>query len=124
MLFFFRALAQIFAEVVDIPLLVLHFCQLAGKGTIFTPEAMALLCCYHWPGNVRELENVVIKVITFCGKRIFPEDVSRHLRLSEHQGGEPLSESEGDDDRAGLILIVSRATLHGRLLPKLSGSPC
>jgi two-component system response regulator HydG len=69
----------------DITLLVAHFCQRAGKGTIITPEAMDALRHYKWPGNVRELESVINKLITFCGKRIFPEDVLRYIQVPKRR---------------------------------------
>jgi DNA-binding NtrC family response regulator len=69
----------------DIPLLVAHFCRRAGKGTIITPEAMNVLRHYTWPGNVRELESVINKLITFCGKRIFPEDVQKYIQVPKRR---------------------------------------
>src|SRR5215813_3742218 len=69
----------------DIPLLVAHFCRRAGKGTIVTPEAMDVLRQYKWPGNVRELESVINKFITFCGKRIFPEDVQKYIQVPKRR---------------------------------------
>src|SRR5262245_50300147 len=69
----------------DIPLLVAHFCRLAGKGIIITPEAMNALRQYTWPGNVRELESVINKLITFCGKRIFPEDVQQYIQIPKRR---------------------------------------
>jgi len=69
----------------DIPLLVTHFCLRAGKGIIITPEAMDVLRHYRWPGNVRELESVVNKLITFCGKRIFPEDVQKYIQVPKRR---------------------------------------
>lgn len=72
----------------DLPLLVTYFCQRAGKGTVITPEAMDELRQYKWPGNVRELESVINRLITFSGRRIFPEDVQRYIqtpkRKAEH----------------------------------------
>ncbi len=72
----------------DLPLLVAHFCQRTGKGTIITPEAMDELRRYKWPGNVRELESVINRLITFSGRRIFLEDVQRYIqtpkRKAEH----------------------------------------
>jgi transcriptional regulator with GAF, ATPase, and Fis domain len=67
----------------DIPLLVAHFTERIGKGTIFTPEAMQLLCRHPWPGNVRELESVVHKLIAYGGKHIYAEDVARYLSPQE-----------------------------------------
>ncbi len=69
----------------DIPLLVAHFCRRAGRGIIITPEAMDGLRHYTWPGNVRELESVVKKLITFCGKRIFPEDVQQFIQVPKRR---------------------------------------
>jgi len=69
----------------DIPLLAEFFCERAGKGTIITPEAMALLCSYDWPGNVRELESVISKLANFSGRGIFPEDVQSHIRVQPHR---------------------------------------
>lgn len=69
----------------DIPLLVAHFCRRGGKGIIVTPEAMNVLRQYKWPGNVRELESVVNKLITFCGKRIFSEDVQQYIHVPKRR---------------------------------------
>ncbi len=63
----------------DIPLLVEYFCQRAGKGTIFTDEALQLLSHYHWPGNVRELESIIHKLIAYGGTCIYSADVERYL---------------------------------------------
>lgn len=70
-------------RVEDIPLLVAHFAERIGKGTIFTPEAMQLLCRHSWPGNVRELESVVQKLVAYAGKHISAEDVARYLSPQE-----------------------------------------
>ena len=67
----------------DIPLLVTHFAERIGKGTIFTAEALQLLCRHHWPGNVRELESVVQKLVAYAGKYIYAEDVVRYLSPQE-----------------------------------------
>jgi transcriptional regulator with GAF, ATPase, and Fis domain len=72
-------------RVEDIPLLVEHFCRRAGKGTIFTPDAMATMCRHRWPGNVRELERAVNKLTTYCGRRVFPDDIRCHAPLPEER---------------------------------------
>ena len=72
-------------RVEDIPLLVEYFCWRAGKGTIFTPEAMAMMCRHKWPGNVRELERAVNKLTTYCGRRVFPDDIRCHVPLPEER---------------------------------------
>lgn len=57
----------------DVPLLVQHFlekfAQANGKAApTFTPEAMRLLVAHEWKGNVRELENLIERVVAFCGQ--------------------------------------------------------
>jgi DNA-binding NtrC family response regulator len=69
----------------DIPLLVAHFTQRMGKGTIFSAEAMQRLCRHQWPGNVRELESVVQKLMAYAGKYITAEDVARYLPPTERE---------------------------------------
>lgn len=50
----------------DIPLLVTHFLNRAGRRMSLTPDAMQALCAHDWPGNVRELENVVERAIALA----------------------------------------------------------
>lgn len=78
-------------RVEDIPLLISYFCQRAGRGLEIAPEAMELLCAYDWPGNVRELESVITKLATFCGHRIFAEDVLQQLPIPAHRVHQPIS---------------------------------
>jgi DNA-binding NtrC family response regulator len=59
----------------DIAPLVEHFCAREGNGMVIAPAALELLCAYEWPGNVRELENVIGKLATHFGRRIYPDDV-------------------------------------------------
>jgi two-component system NtrC family response regulator len=49
----------------DIPLLVGHFLQKHGGGSVVTVDAaaQAALTAYDWPGNVRELENAVERML-------------------------------------------------------------
>jgi two-component system, NtrC family, response regulator AtoC len=78
-------------RVEDIPLLIQYFSQRNEKSIEILPAAMDLLCAYEWPGNVRELESVVNKLATFCGHRIFPEDVLHHLPIPKHRINQPIS---------------------------------
>lgn len=70
----------------DIPLLIEYFCHRTGKGTAFTPEAMAMMCRHRWPGNVRELERAVKKLATYCSRRVFPDDIQEHLAIPDEAG--------------------------------------
>ncbi len=46
-------------RVKDLPLLVEHFIDLAGRTFSVDPDSYPKLSRYNWPGNVRELKNVV-----------------------------------------------------------------
>jgi DNA-binding NtrC family response regulator len=95
-------------RVEDIPLLVEHFCRRAGKGTIFMPEAMAMMCRHKWPGNVRELERAVNKLTTYCGRRVFLDDVHCHVPLPDERG------TRRADERTRLFLSgLLNATARG-----------
>jgi len=55
----------------DIPLLINHFIDRAGKDIDrpikgITPEAMHCLIDYHWPGNIRELQNAIQYAFVKC----------------------------------------------------------
>jgi NtrC-family two-component system response regulator AlgB len=47
----------------DIPMLVQHFLQKFGSGSVVKPEAVQALQSYPWRGNVRELENVIERAV-------------------------------------------------------------
>lgn len=56
----------------DIPFLVEHFAaqfnQEKRRNVKFSnPEIMDLFLRYDWPGNVRELENLIERLVVFCG---------------------------------------------------------
>lgn len=64
----------------DIPLLALHFIQLASVKNKcaklkLTTEEIEWLKAYHWPGNVRELQNVIERamILSSCGSVDFRE---------------------------------------------------
>ncbi len=67
----------------DIPALVHHFMNRAGRPISITPEALALLCDYHWPGNVRELENVIERALVLARSGVITEN---EIQLSAHSG--------------------------------------
>ncbi|MGB9428795.1 MAG: sigma 54-interacting transcriptional regulator [Gammaproteobacteria bacterium] len=62
----------------DIPLLVTHFLDLAGKSSAkhikgFSPQAMQLLLSAPWPGNVRQLQNVVEQTVALATTPLISE---------------------------------------------------
>jgi DNA-binding NtrC family response regulator len=57
----------------DIPVLVQHFMNRAGRSISITPSALLLLCDYHWPGNVRELENVIERALVLARTGVITE---------------------------------------------------
>ena len=72
----------------DIPLLVRHFLEKAGRpaGTAakgIEAAALAKLCGYSWPGNVRELENEIARAGAFAGAAVTVADLSAHIQTGE-----------------------------------------
>jgi len=70
----------------DIPLLVRHFLDVAGRergrpAPALTREAEERLVGHAWPGNVRELENAIERLVVLSGDReIGVDDLPAALR--------------------------------------------
>ena len=108
----------------DIPQLAMFFLSRFARsfGRQFdgiAPDTLERMKRYAWPGNVRELQSVVLKFTTFCGKRIFPEDVARYLRLPDSQGSGPadllllgIMNSFGPGNWPTLQQMKSRLVVH------------
>ncbi len=128
----------------DIPLLVAHFIEKAGRKMPrsirgVSPEAMALLIAFDWPGNVRELENVVQRMMVVAkGETLGLDDLPLEIRGA----GEPpapkgttlrglartstelvekqtildaLAKTDGNVTRTAKTLGISRATLQNKM---------
>ncbi|MBI4402084.1 MAG: sigma-54-dependent Fis family transcriptional regulator [Nitrospirae bacterium] len=103
-----------------------------------SPDALAVLQCYHWPGNVRELHNVVEWITISCKEgQIGPEHLPSHLRISGDGAQkempsllsyglsieevekamlqEALQKTGGNVSEAGRLLKVTRNTLRYRM---------
>ena len=53
----------------DIPLLIKHFLQVAGRPACRVgEETLAALAHYDWPGNIRELKNIIERALSLCEK--------------------------------------------------------
>jgi DNA-binding NtrC family response regulator len=80
----------------DIPLLIEHFLEEAGrKGAprTISAEALQALCAYHWPGNVRELRNEVQRAAALSDKVIVPLVLSPNVRgASGADAGPPVTD--------------------------------
>ncbi len=73
------------SRVEDIPLLVAHFQQKAGRpGAVrFSGGAFERLMQHNWPGNVRELRNIVARAeVMFPGEVLAHRDVEQLLGLA------------------------------------------
>lgn len=66
----------------------------------FAPEAREHLLSYAWPGNTRELKRFVEIISVGADGQIPLELVSRHLKQSDAQPGEPLSFTQAQYDYA------------------------
>src|SRR5262249_27903117 len=69
----------------DIPLLVRHFLETAGRergrAAELSKEAEERLLAHSWPGNVRELENTIERLVVLGGERpISVDDLPPALR--------------------------------------------
>jgi DNA-binding NtrC family response regulator len=125
----------------DIPLLVRHFLESAGRSGKDVPkDVMDLLTAYPWPGNVRELRNVVERAVILSrgggltrdhfpglgASALSPELPGRKPRSLKDLEREYLQslidESGGDMKKVAETLDVSRATLYRKLKDLREGS--
>lgn len=110
----------------DIPLLVGHFLQRAGKELevdikSIHPNALKVMCGFSWPGNVRQLENMCRWLTVMAsGKEIIKEDLPPEIYqtdIRKKAGGsldwKALLEAWVDQElQAGEQDILTRATLE------------
>lgn len=81
----------------DIPLLVQHFADKFNREKrrnvhFGAQEVIDLFLRYDWPGNVRELENLVERLVVFCGDgdvalRDLPSKIFERVELASGQPG-------------------------------------
>jgi len=121
----------------DIPLLVSHFLESAGKpGIHYTANAMDILQRYSWPGNIRELKNVVERAVSLIDGNVIdvehlPSEIvtlpHRNLRTSDSPNTllseqlfrceynilmEALKLTKGNMAKTARFLGISRSTLY------------
>ena len=115
----------------DVEALACHFLSQESPDRTFSPGAIDALREYAWPGNVRELRNTVVKAgLIAGGSQIDATDVrsvlpgaaarpaSQTLNLDELEQqaiANALSETGGRQDRAAVLLGISRRTLIRKL---------
>ncbi len=114
----------------DIEALACYFLEKEAPHLSFSPAAMEILREYSWPGNVRELRNAVVKaalmseeeigaaeVLAVCGRPAPRRSAAvRTLDEIEQQAIEnALSQTGGRQDRAAMLLGISRRTLIRKL---------
>ena len=131
-------------RVEDIPLLVDHFLQRAGKkfgreSITISPDALERLRCHSWPGNVRELENQIERLVVLArGDRVTLQDLPETLQdgaeadsavngfrlpaegvrlpeLERYLIQQALRRSRGNLGRAARLLGISYKTLQYRI---------
>jgi len=81
----------------DIPLLVEAFAKQFNlekkrKVGFANPEVIDLLLRYDWPGNVRELENLIERLVVFCGDggvqlKDLPSKLFERVELAQSRPG-------------------------------------
>jgi DNA-binding NtrC family response regulator len=113
----------------DIPLLVRHFLDSAGRGHLpVTNEALSELQGHHWPGNVRELKQVVEWAAVMATTTLTADTVNAAMRqraqsklATEPDGTERLklrdvlARHRWNAESAARELGVHRATLYRRM---------
>ena len=114
----------------DLPLLVQHFVEVAGRGDFIFPESLlAKLATFDWPGNVRQLRNVVDRLLalgrTAAQLENWSEDeFSRVLAIqAAHKATDAekqrimsaLEQCGGNQTLAAKMLGMARNTLASRL---------
>jgi DNA-binding NtrC family response regulator len=118
----------------DIEALAKHFLAQQDPGLSFSSDALKLLCAHSWPGNVRELRNAVTMASIFAeGPEIQPFDLPPEVCSGEIGGATPaanslrlddmeqelvrkaLEQTGGRQDRAAVLLGISRRTLIRKL---------
>ncbi|MGH7596644.1 MAG: sigma-54-dependent transcriptional regulator [bacterium] len=102
----------------DLPDLVSHFLQRAGKDQYsITADAVEKLRMYPWPGNVRELENVVERSLIMAGDR--PIEISD---LPPHIQGIQKLPTQFDLPDEGIVLEDIEKKLIHRAIEKAGGN--
>jgi sigma-54 dependent transcriptional regulator, acetoin dehydrogenase operon transcriptional activator AcoR len=123
----------------DIPLLVAHFLEEAGRrgqgSKGLSKDAVALMMNYSWPGNVRELCNAIhFALVTSRGGVIYPDNLPIELHRGTSASAKPgpskkldkdgvlaaIKEAGGNKSKAAKLLGVGRATLY-RFLEDVHG---
>ncbi len=101
----------------DIPFLIEHFLQKAGKDLTVSHRAMQLILGYGWPGNVRELQNIIERAAVIAEGSIepghLPPELHGALGVVVHNSGmdegETLDERLAGIEKGIIIEAISRA---------------
>ena len=122
----------------DVPLLADHFIERLNhyynnKIIGISPKTMDILKNYPWPGNVRELENAIEHVFVLTTGSIIeahtlPLDIQhygtagkmippsiRNLNTEEEKIRKALLSSEGNVEKAAVILNIHRSTIWRKM---------
>lgn len=111
----------------DLPLLVRHFAEKAGKSNAkFTVSAMEKLSQYSFPGNIRELKNIVERALLMCnGDTVSAEDIllpqtdknegNTLEQMEKFRIEETLKATAGNVSKAAVILGLTRQALYRRM---------
>ena len=111
----------------DLPLLVRHFAEKAGKSTAkFTVSAMEKLSQYSFPGNIRELKNIVERALLMCnGDTVSAEDIllpqtdknegNTLEQIEKFRIEETLKATAGNISKTAGILGLTRQALYRRM---------
>jgi DNA-binding NtrC family response regulator len=120
----------------DVRALALYFLSREAPNFHFSADALQAMEAYSWPGNVRELKNAVVRAACMAqNEEIGVQDLPETLQAKPAERPAPpskaaestidemeqraifqaLSQAGGKQDRAALLLGISKRTLVRRL---------
>lgn len=99
-----------------------------NEPTVFTDDALKMLCAYAFPGNVRELENVIERALALClDGQITPQDLqlapveTQRAEVGARSGKYSLPDHLDQVERQALLDALEQTRFNRTAAAKLLG---